>query len=320
MLTEDSKRHSHVRKMAAKSLFSAAAKTKLQKNMEEQQLLHRPMFGMYQAAEIMNLFQIFEDLPKRPLLENDEDDISTAQGNDDDNSSWAGSVASSEESSISRVMVSSVGEAERTKDAASLAGSTKSSLKSKQRVLKVTEEEVLVIELLKLRFVHLRPHFYEGLEDYCMKRQLVGEKKQKIYISMKDAVIYMCPLLTMNERQDVIRFLNLHVRHNLKEHKSNKGDRLSEDELVNMRALFEFIDRDQSGKINKEELYAALHLEERAHDKEELEKLSGNTSNEVIAAEGMGSGLEFVISKILAGHNADEITFEEFVELFKDVL
>ena len=78
---------------------------------------------------------------------------------------------------------------------------------------KTTDEQVLIVDLLKLKYVHLRltpsplkrifictsnvtiinrNHFLEALEARLLQSQLLGEKREKVYITMKGSVHVEC--------------------------------------------------------------------------------------------------------------------------------
>jgi hypothetical protein len=300
-------------------LFAAAAKSKKQRKMEELQLLHRPMFGFYKATEIMALFDVFDELPKKKLIEEDDQFTSFHDDQDAEIDSVADSVESEANKSLTDFVVSDV--VIPSVDVENIVQSTTEGAPTERSksAQKVTDEEVLLVDLMKLRFVHLRPHFLESLDALCIQRQIEGIRKDKIYISLKDALLYMCPLMNVQERQDTLKFVNLHVREHVVRDVQHE-EMLSEEELLHMRTLFEFMDKDRSGKVDKDEILSALHADHKDDEKLEMDRLAGSDSKDIIAAGDREFGLEHEIVKILKNHDGSELDFEEFVDLFKDML
>ena len=149
-----------------------------------------------------------------------------------------------------------------------------------------TDEEVLVSELQKNRFIRIRPHFKKNLEDYaarfesnftnelkfsrflfvnliffcliCYRAVAANKSIKYLYISLSEAVFYMCPFMELGDRLECNKMLNLQPR--AIHEKVKREAILSEEEIKRLKMLFDFMDTDGSGNVDKHEILKALKV------------------------------------------------------------
>ena len=228
----------------AKRLLHEAGKMKRDRKEEDNRLMHRSMFGVYSAKEVINLLKTFNTLVRRErfieLTEDEKEMIEKKRGEiveerkilrekeakrrEEAIAAAAAAAAAKDDSEMDLELQILLGlaqpepeitgseeEANVEYEDEDIAIQREEEALRRQKALsfKATDDEVLIIDLMKTRFVAHRPHFINQLSHLLQKSALEGIKQDVVYITLKDALIALCPFLSVNERNDCLRFLNI---------------------------------------------------------------------------------------------------------------
>ena len=176
---------------------------------------------------------------------------------------------------------------------------------------------VLLADFIQTDFVQSRPHFDQELRKYMKKRTgRVGMVELKV--TMTEIATNMCPLMTPTDLHDCIDYLNLQMKRQKAELHITTEDILSEDQLSQLRLIFDFFDKERTGRINRHEIMKLMESEtNKFYAKQQAEFLEGGEVEEETHIE------EERVDKMLASvelKNKHELDFDEFVTLFKNVV
>jgi Ca2+-binding EF-hand superfamily protein len=184
-------------------------------------------------------------------------------------------------------------------------------------------------ELLHTTYMKNHTDFTANLEKCMNNRLSTGIDRNKIEICLSDCLKDMCPHMSFREQKDCVRYFDIKTRSDIeKRNRENalkglkKVQILTEDQIAQMRAMFNFFDKDDSETVSKAEINAALA------DKNKQEKLASVDRNNMSGGEDVlivdatdisDSALDDIVGEVDEDDDA-ELDFDEFVKLFKDEL
>lgn len=249
----------------------------------EQKLLARKTFGPYQASELLNFFNAFESFTEKQ-------DANVVIHEDD----------IEEGTNIAPIEPAPTQE---------------------NYILKAELMKIKLQPLLSHTYLRMRPQFKAELDRVLASKCSDGTLPHNIDISLYDALSEMCPYLSLLDRKNCIRYCFLKTK---KEAIITvvKAKELSEEDMQQLKAMFNFFDKDRSGDVNREEILAALETTSKN------KKQNAISTEEDAPAQSSSSGLgsmineEMIIDMMKSVDNDDnaELDFDEFVKLFKNIL
>lgn len=251
----------------------------------EQKLLARKTFGPYAAAELLSFFNVFESFAPK------------AEAND---------IVIHEDD---------LKEGESTPIVES----------TPQQENYILRSELMIIKLQPLlgnSYLRMRPQFKSELDRTLSSKCSDGTLAHNVEISFYDALGEMCPYMSLPDRKNCIRYCFLKSK---KEVTITvvKAKELTVEDMQQLRAMFNFFDKDRSGDVNRDEILAALETTSK-----NKKQSSVNTDDDGAAApvsSGLGSMIneDMIIDmmKSVDGEDGDgNLDFDEFVKLFKNIL
>ena len=264
-------------------------KTGVSREVLEQKLLARKTFGPYQASELLNFFNAFESFTVKQE--------SNVVIHEDDIEEGA-SIAPIDPTPTQENYI----------------------LKSELMMIKLQP-------LLSHSYLRMRPQFKAELDRVLATKCSDGTLAHNVVISFYDALAEMCPYLTLPDRKNCIRYCFLKTK---KEATITviKAKELSVEDMQQLRAMFNFFDKDRSGDVNREEILAAL--ETTSKNKKQFNSIStdeeggGGGGKHGGGGGGLGSMInEEMIIDMMKSVDSDgnaDLDFDEFVKLFKNIL
>lgn len=255
------------------------------KEQADKKLLAKKTFGPYQAQELLNFFLAFESLaPKEEV----KDIVINEDELQEEDEPIAVESIPAEENYI---------------------------LKSELMMIKLQP-------FLSHTYLRMRPQFRTTLEQVLSANTSDGTLPHNVEISLYDCLREMCPFMSSADIKHCIRYFFLKTKKEVAVI-INKAKELTDEDMQQLRAMFNFFDKDRSGDVSRDEIIAAL--ETTTKNKKVKESFDEeNTNTQPQGGGGLGSMIneEMIIDmmKSVDGDGNAELDFDEFTKLFKNIL
>ena len=276
-----------IRKVKRKEKVEVKQETEKPKGSREQaelKLLARKTFGPYQAAELLNFFNVFESFAPKEEVK----DIVIHEDDLQEGDEVTPLVAPTPEQNYI--------------------------LKSELMIAKLQP-------LLGHNYLRMRPQFKAELDRVMSSKCSDGTLSHNVEISLYDALGEMCPYLSQADRKNCIRYCFLKSKKEVTV-TVVKAKELSAEDMQQLRAMFNFFDKDRSGDVSRDEILAAL--ETTSKNKKQHSQFDGDDGGAPQQPGGLGSMIneDMIIDmmKSVDGDGNAELDFDEFVQLFKNIL
>ena len=183
-----------------------------------------------------------------------------------------------------------------------------------KHAITVVTSNIRLLPLINTKFMKMNNSYKHELIKLMNKRTEDGTLPRNVLINLTDALTFCCPYMEASDRNLCLRCFVLKTPRSIEfEATVEKG--MTREQLSKLKLMFEFFDKDGSGGIDKFEIV------------EVLEKLAQNTKKDATAdkvddCDEMGSRLEDAEMLIASvqGHNAEELDFESFMKMFKNMV
>jgi len=321
-----------------------------EKSLHERDLkiLAKKQFGPYKVGELIKFLQTFQSIESEVKTEDDDISFVPASINseeteetkdaggfrmnnyyaskdgddDDDDDDWPTDEESDTEKAIPpevEMVEVSTEEVQAERELQEMEAHKKKlaeierDLEAKHAISVVTSN-IRLLPFMNTKFMRLNNSYKHELTKLMSKRAEDGTLPRNVVINLTDALTFCCPYMEASERNLCLRYFVLKTPRSIEfEETTEKG--MTREQLAKLKQMFEFFDKDGSGGIDKFEIV------------EVLEKLAANTKNDATAdkvddCEEMGSRLEdaeLLIASV-QGHDAEELDFESFVKMFKNMV
>jgi hypothetical protein len=185
-------------------------------------------------------------------------------------------------------------------------------------------DSVLLEEMQAHPFCKSVPSFKSGIEEVVKNSIADNIPVPTVRLSLNECVTYMCPFMSASERMDAIRMYSMQPKIVQGEEKSVKN--VQEEDIARMRIMFDYMDADRSGYVDKDEIVAALindseAIQEEIDKAEEKKFLMGEETEKEPAPAFVWT--EEKIIEMVSAVDADgnlELDFEEFLGLFSNFM
>jgi len=179
------------------------------------------------------------------------------------------------------------------------------------------QKVVLLADFIMTDFVQSRPHFDQELRKY-MKKKTGRVGMVELRVVLLDVMTHMCPLMTSTDLHDCMDFLEVHIRRQKNEMNMIEEEVLSDEQLSQLRLIFDFFDKQRTGCINRREIMKLMESESnKFYAKQQAEFLQGGELEEETRIEE--SSVDKMMSTVELKRQ-NELDFDEFVTLFKNVV
>ena len=183
---------------------------------------------------------------------------------------------------------------------------------------------VFLEALMATKFIKSSPSLLKELNVIVTHAITDNIPVPTIVLSLNEALSYLYPFMNASERMETIRMSALQPKKENVEEKKVKN--VNEDDIRRMRIMFDYMDTDRSGYVDKDEIVAALINDSEAiqeeFDKADEERyLMGEETNK--EREPKFIWTEEKIVEMVSAVDEDgnmELDLVEFIELFSNIL
>ena len=183
---------------------------------------------------------------------------------------------------------------------------------------------VFLEALMATKFIKSSPSLLKELNVIVTHAITDNIPVPTIVLSLNEALSYLYPFMNASERMETIRMYALQPKKEKVEEKEVKN--VNEDDIRRMRIMFDYMDTDRSGYVDKDEIVAALINDSEAiqeeFDKADEERyLMGEETNK--EREPKFIWTEEKIVEMVSAVDEDgnmELDLVEFIELFSNIL
>jgi len=183
-----------------------------------------------------------------------------------------------------------------------------------------TSKKVLLADFIQTDFVQSRPHFDQELRKF-MKRKTGRVGMVELRVTIHTIITNMCPLMSPKDLHDCLDYVNYHLKRQRTEMSVPVVEVLSEEQLSQLKTIFQFFDKGKTGRINRAEITRLIEAESaRFYAKQQADFLEGG---EMVDEDLNNHEAEDRVNKLFSVvdvKNPNELDFDEFVQLFKNVV
>ena len=185
-------------------------------------------------------------------------------------------------------------------------------------------DSVLLEDMQAHPFCKSVPSFKSGMEEVVRNSIADNIPVPTVRLSLNECVTYLCPFMSASERMEAIRMYSMQPKIVKGEEKSIKN--VQEEDIARMRIMFDYMDADHSGYVDKDEIVASLindseAIQEEIDKAEEDRFLMGEETEKEPAPAFVWT--EDKIIEMVSAVDADgnlELDFEEFLGLFSNFM
>lgn len=163
-------------------------------------------------------------------------------------------------------------------------------------------------------FIQAHPYFEQELRKLLSRRRT--NKIDNVSLTLREIISCMCPHLSDSQLSECMRYLALTKRVQLLASTPQEEDVIPEETMTLLRNMFNFFDKEKSGKLHPDIIAQLMETESRKfYAQQQAAFLEGGVIEEEVRIE------ESAVRKMMSTIKLkveDEITFDEFVQIFKD--
>jgi len=181
-------------------------------------------------------------------------------------------------------------------------------------------KRVNLSEFIMSDFVQSRPHFEQELRKYLKKRtsKFAGFGSGDLALTLQEIIASMCPLMNYSQLSECYEYIALQMRIQIVEENPVEEEIIPEETIITLRKMFNFFDKERTGRVKEQEILQLMETESKKfYAKQQADFLEGGGIEEETKVE------ESAVKKMLASVTLkveNEIDFEEFVQIFKNVV